>query len=92
VVNFTPRPGKEPPVPIGEEVGWTSEPVWTIWRRENKIKKEVHLLILEEVSYCISVVIKIFGLNNFNSKANKHLFKKIICDVLVLVNSYNRRN
>jgi hypothetical protein len=28
-------PRKEPPVPIGEEVGWTSEPVWMIWRREN---------------------------------------------------------
>jgi hypothetical protein len=28
-------PGKEPRVPIGEDVGWTSEPVWTIWRREN---------------------------------------------------------
>jgi hypothetical protein len=27
--------GKEPPVPIGQEVGWTSEPVWTTWRREN---------------------------------------------------------
>jgi hypothetical protein len=23
-------PGKEPPVPIGYEVGWTSEPVWTM--------------------------------------------------------------
>jgi hypothetical protein len=22
-------PGKEPPVPIGEEAGWASEPVWT---------------------------------------------------------------
>jgi hypothetical protein len=28
-------PGKEPPVPIGQEVGWTSEPVWMIWRSEN---------------------------------------------------------
>jgi hypothetical protein len=28
-------PGKEPPVPSGQEVGWTSEPVWTIWRSEN---------------------------------------------------------
>jgi hypothetical protein len=27
--------GKEPPVPIGWEVGWTPEPVWTTWRREN---------------------------------------------------------
>jgi hypothetical protein len=23
-------PGKEPPVPIGWEAGWTSEPVWTL--------------------------------------------------------------
>jgi hypothetical protein len=22
-------PGKEPPVPIGQEAGWTPEPVWT---------------------------------------------------------------
>jgi hypothetical protein len=28
-------PGKEPPVSIGYEVGWTPEPVWTTWRREN---------------------------------------------------------
>jgi hypothetical protein len=28
-------PGKEPLVPIVYEVGWTSEPVWKIWRREN---------------------------------------------------------
>jgi hypothetical protein len=28
-------PRKEPPVPIGQEAGWTPEPVWTTWRREN---------------------------------------------------------
>jgi hypothetical protein len=28
-------PGKDTPVPIGLEVGWTSEPVWTMWTREN---------------------------------------------------------
>jgi hypothetical protein len=27
--------GKELPVPIGKEVGWTPESVWTTWRREN---------------------------------------------------------
>jgi hypothetical protein len=26
-------PGKEPPIPIGYEVGWTAEPAWTIWRQ-----------------------------------------------------------
>jgi hypothetical protein len=26
--------GKKPPVPIGYEVGWASESVWTLWRRE----------------------------------------------------------
>jgi hypothetical protein len=31
--HFTAR--KEPPVPIGQEVGWTSDPVWTAWRRYN---------------------------------------------------------
>jgi hypothetical protein len=39
VVSFTPLPfylrGKSPPVPIGQEVGWTPEPVWTTWRSEN---------------------------------------------------------
>jgi hypothetical protein len=25
--------GKEPPVPIGWEAGWTPEPVWTTWRK-----------------------------------------------------------
>jgi hypothetical protein len=24
-------PGKEPPVPLLEEIGWASEPVWTLW-------------------------------------------------------------
>jgi hypothetical protein len=24
-------PGKEPPVPIGQEAGWAPEPVWTTW-------------------------------------------------------------
>jgi hypothetical protein len=28
-----PPPGKEPPVPIGDEVGWTPEPVWMTWRK-----------------------------------------------------------
>jgi hypothetical protein len=28
-------PGKEPSVPIGYEAGWTPEPVWTTWKREN---------------------------------------------------------
>jgi hypothetical protein len=27
--------GKEPAVPIGQEVGWTPQPIWTTWRREN---------------------------------------------------------
>jgi hypothetical protein len=26
---------KEPPVPIGWEAGWATEPVWTLWRREH---------------------------------------------------------
>jgi hypothetical protein len=26
-------PGKEPPVPIGEEAGWAPEPVWTTRRK-----------------------------------------------------------
>jgi hypothetical protein len=30
-------PGKEPPVPIGLEAGWTPEPVWTMWRREKSV-------------------------------------------------------
>jgi hypothetical protein len=28
-------PGKKPPVPITQEIGWTPEPNWTTWRREN---------------------------------------------------------
>jgi hypothetical protein len=27
-------PEKEPAVPIGYEVGWTPEPVWTTWRKK----------------------------------------------------------
>jgi hypothetical protein len=37
-------PGKEPPVPIGYEVGWTPEPVWTAWNRvisKKLIEKDV---------------------------------------------------
>jgi hypothetical protein len=25
-------PGKEPPVPTGQEAGWAPEPVWKTWR------------------------------------------------------------
>jgi hypothetical protein len=28
-------PGHEPSVYTGQEVGWTSESVWTTWSREN---------------------------------------------------------
>jgi hypothetical protein len=31
-----PPPGKEPPVPIGYEVGWTPEPVWTTFINSNQ--------------------------------------------------------
>jgi len=38
VVSFAPQPllppGKEPLVPIGEEVGRVPDPVWMQWRRE----------------------------------------------------------
>jgi hypothetical protein len=27
-------PGKEPPVPIGQEAGWAPESVWTWWSLE----------------------------------------------------------
>jgi hypothetical protein len=30
-------PGKEPPVPIGQETGWAPETVWTTWSRENSL-------------------------------------------------------
>jgi hypothetical protein len=39
VVSFTHWPlyplGKEPPVPIGQELGWTPELIWMMWRSEN---------------------------------------------------------
>jgi hypothetical protein len=41
VVHFTSQPpfppGKEPSVPIAKEVGWTPEPVWTLWSREKSL-------------------------------------------------------
>jgi hypothetical protein len=33
--NIVTSMGCEPSVPFGYEVGWTPEPVWTTWRREN---------------------------------------------------------
>jgi len=35
--RFALPPGKEHPVPTGEEAGWAPEPIWTWWRRENPI-------------------------------------------------------
>jgi hypothetical protein len=29
--------GKDPPVPIGKEAGWASEPVWTLWSTEKSL-------------------------------------------------------
>jgi hypothetical protein len=44
VVSFTPLPlyprGKKPPFPVGEEVEWTTEPVWTTRRSENSCTQE----------------------------------------------------
>jgi hypothetical protein len=41
VVGFTALPlyhrGKETTVPISWEVGWSPEPVWTIWRSYNSL-------------------------------------------------------
>jgi hypothetical protein len=38
VVSFTSRlhytRGNRPGYPLGQEAGWASEPVWTLWRRE----------------------------------------------------------
>jgi hypothetical protein len=31
------RPAALRPVSIGYEVGWTPEPVWTLWRRESSL-------------------------------------------------------
>jgi hypothetical protein len=33
--HFT--PGERFPVPIGQEGGWASEPVWTLWRKEKSL-------------------------------------------------------
>jgi hypothetical protein len=30
-------PGKEPPVPIGQEAGWAPEMVWTLWSRDKSL-------------------------------------------------------
>jgi len=33
MISFMPRPlyspGKNPPVPVGQEAGWAAEPMWT---------------------------------------------------------------
>jgi len=29
--------GKEPPLPTEKETVWSSDPVWTLWRRKKKI-------------------------------------------------------
>jgi hypothetical protein len=29
--------GKKPPVPIVQEDGWASEPVWMLWNREKSL-------------------------------------------------------
>jgi hypothetical protein len=47
-ISFTPRPvyppGKEPPVPNGNEAGWAPEPVWTLYpnRESNPHFSAVH--------------------------------------------------
>jgi hypothetical protein len=28
---------KEPPITIGTEAGWTPEPEWTLWRKEQSL-------------------------------------------------------
>jgi hypothetical protein len=49
-------PGKEPPVPFEYEVGWTAEPVWTIWRSENSYP---HRDLNPDPSKCMIVMMAI---------------------------------
>jgi hypothetical protein len=42
-------PGKDPPVRIGWEAGWASEPVCTLWRRERSTPVEIRVLAVQPV-------------------------------------------
>jgi hypothetical protein len=44
-------PGKEPPVPIGQEAGWTPEPVWTQGLEEKSCLCRGSNPVLSVVSY-----------------------------------------
>jgi hypothetical protein len=43
-------PGKEAPVPIGQEVGWTPEPGWTTWRREKYCPTGIRTPAIQPIS------------------------------------------
>jgi hypothetical protein len=45
------HPRREPPVPIGQEAGWASEPVSsTLWRRENLTPAENQTPVIHPVA------------------------------------------
>jgi hypothetical protein len=58
-------PGKKPQVPIGQETGCASKPVWTIWISENssiylESNSEPSILhtVVSHYTYCTTAVLK----------------------------------
>jgi hypothetical protein len=78
-------PGKEPPVPIEQEVRWTSEPVWTIWRSENSWSHRdsnsdssvVQPVVSRYTDYVIPAPRKIYYLMNFIHSFAEHRIAKV---------------
>jgi hypothetical protein len=57
VVSFTPLQlfaGKKPPVPIGEEAGWTSKPIWTLLI----IEEFYSILIIFRITFFLKLIMK----------------------------------
>jgi hypothetical protein len=64
--------GKEPPIPIVYEAGWTAEPMWTLWSTEKS---------LAPAGNQTPVVLPVAGNVSFHSTQN-HLPSCLLCNIL----------
>jgi hypothetical protein len=77
-------PGKGPPVPIGQEAGWASEPVWTQRIEEKSFahtgnRTPIARLARSQTLYCLSypgsLLLRL--LLSFNNNNNKFYTEKV---------------
>jgi hypothetical protein len=76
-------PGKEPPVPIGQEAGCAPEPVWTLWRREKSCTAGNRTRAVQPVAIPTELTRRLSSLNN-RQEMRWVWIQLIVCRELVM--------